>query len=450
MKKNNLILGTYIAITAILFSSCGSSSSSESPSKEKVEIATEIPSTEKVEIATEIPSTEKVEGGIESTETVDVVTIGSQIWTSKNLDVETYRNGDVIPQVQDQNAWSNLTTGAWCYYNNDASNSTKYGKLYNWYAVNDPRGLAPNGYHIPTDAEWTKLSDYLGGVSEAGTKMKSNGGWDNDGNGTNSSGFSALPGGSRFNDGSYNYIGSGGGWWSSTKFSHSVAWDRVLNYFNGDVARYNSSKTFGFSVRCVRGVESSTESKGSGGVVTIGSQVWTSKNLNVATYRNGDVIPQVEDQNAWSKLTYGAWCYYNNDASNGTKYGKLYNWYAVADPRGLCPTGWHVPSDGEWTQLTNTLGGDNDAGSKMKSVSGWSDGGNGDNSSGFSGLPGCYRHYDGTYGSGIGYYGHWWSSSKNSTYNVYANYLGLSYPSGKVKRDYDGKSFGFSVRCVKN
>ena len=135
------------------------------------------------------------------------VTIGSQVWTSKNLDVATYRNGDVIPQVQDPNAWENLTTGAWCYYDNDASNGTKYGKLYNWYAVNDPRGLAPKGYHIPSDAEWTQLSDYLGGESEAGTKMKSTSGWVENGNGTNSSGFSGLPGGYRDYNGAFDYIG---------------------------------------------------------------------------------------------------------------------------------------------------------------------------------------------------------------------------------------------------
>ena len=90
------------------------------------------------------------------------VTIGKQTWATKNLDVESYRNGDAIPQVQDNTAWENLTTGAWCYYQNKAANGTKYGKLYNWYAVNDPRGLAPNGYHIPTDVEWTILTDNLG------------------------------------------------------------------------------------------------------------------------------------------------------------------------------------------------------------------------------------------------------------------------------------------------
>ena len=180
------------------------------------------------------------------------VTIGSQVWTSKNLDVATYRNGDVIPQVQDPNAWENLTTGAWCYFDNDASNGTKYGKLYNWYAVNDPRGLAPNGYHIPTDAEWTQLSDYLGGESEAGTKMKSTSGWVENGNATNSSGFSGLPGGSRNVLGPFDYIDSSGAWWSSSKSNTYFAWSRSLNSNYGSVYRGNDNKGNGLSVRCLR------------------------------------------------------------------------------------------------------------------------------------------------------------------------------------------------------
>lgn len=145
-----------------------------------------------------------------------VVTIGTQVWTSKNLDVETYRNGDIIPQVQDKHAWAELTAGAWCYYDNDASNGTKYGKLYNWYAVHDPRGLAPNGYHIPADAEWPQLSDYLGGEDKAGTKMKSTSVW-KENNGTNNSGFSGLPGGNRDSDGRFNLIDYYGFCWSSAE-----------------------------------------------------------------------------------------------------------------------------------------------------------------------------------------------------------------------------------------
>jgi len=181
--------------------------------------------------------------------------IGDQIWTLKNLDVATYRNGDAIPQVQDAIAWSNLTTGAWCYYENNTANGSSYGKLYNWYAVNDSRGLAPTGYHIPTDAEWTTLTTYLGGESVAGGKMKSTSGWQNNGNygnGTNTSGFTGLPGGYRDGDGGFANIGALGGWWSSSEYSTSFAWFRSLSYDYGIVYSYYYYKQNGFSVRCLR------------------------------------------------------------------------------------------------------------------------------------------------------------------------------------------------------
>ncbi len=227
MKNTKLILFTFLAITAILFSSCGASSSSDST------------------------STEKVEGGTESTESGAVVTIGTQAWTSKNLDVATYRNGDVIPQVKEASAWASLTTGAWCYYDNDASNGPKYGKLYNWYAVNDPRGLAPKGFHIPSDAEWTVLTDYLGGAAAVGTKMKSSSGWYENGNGTNSSGFAGFPGGARDDDGTFGNIGRIGFWWSASEDNSYNAWYRYLYGNNGDVYRFNYYKQNAFSVRCL-------------------------------------------------------------------------------------------------------------------------------------------------------------------------------------------------------
>ena len=177
--------------------------------------------------------------------------IGSQVWSAKNLDVTTYRNGDLIPEVQDNIAWVNLTTGAWCYYDNDASNGIKYGKLYNWYAVNDPRGLAPNGYHIPTDDEWTKLTQYLGGEDEAGKKMKSASGWDSNFNGTNSSGFSGLPGGKSIN-GSFHSIGNGCYFWSSSEDNEDFAWLRELVFIGDDFNRRSIYKGEGLSVRCLR------------------------------------------------------------------------------------------------------------------------------------------------------------------------------------------------------
>ena len=180
------------------------------------------------------------------------IKIGDQTWTSKNLDVETYRNGDAIPKVEDQEEWANLTTGAWCYYENESDNGTTYGKLYNWYAVNDPRGLAPKGFHIPSDAEWTILSVNLGGESQAGTKMKSTTGWNEDGNGTNESGFAGLPGGFRYNNGDFLSIGAFGYWWSSSEGSPNNAWDRYLGSSNGLVKRANDDEHHGFSVRCLR------------------------------------------------------------------------------------------------------------------------------------------------------------------------------------------------------
>jgi uncharacterized protein (TIGR02145 family) len=194
------------------------------------------------------------------------VTIGTQIWCSTNLDVTTYRDGTPIPQVTDPTEWANLTTGAWCYYNNEPDNGDIYGKLYNWYAVagihdtdssTPNKILAPLGWHIPTDAELTTLTNFLGGQNVAGGKMKSTGTslWQSPNTAaTNESGFSGLPGGYRNDDGSFSFssIGYYGDWWSSSEFNTAIAWDRDLVYDAGNAGRYGSNKRYGFSVRCLR------------------------------------------------------------------------------------------------------------------------------------------------------------------------------------------------------
>jgi uncharacterized protein (TIGR02145 family) len=389
---------------------------------------------------------------------LESVTIGTQIWQTKNLDVATYRNGDIIPQVTDSTEWANLTTGAWCYYDNEPENGKIYGKLYNWYAVNDPRGLAPAGWHVPSDTEWTTLSTYLGGQDVAGGKLKSTGTIE-DGNGlwhspntgaTNSSGFSGLPSGYRyFVNGYYYYLGVDGFWWSSTENSGKVAWGSTIRYLDSKLEIRYDEKGHGFSVRCIKDVPALPDS------VIIGTQTWQTKNLDVAYYRNGDPIPQVTDPTEWSKLTTGAWCYYNNDPENGKIYGKLYNWYAVNDPRGLAPAGWHVPSDAEWTTLSTYLGGIDVAGGKLKST-GTIEGGDGlwlspntgaTNESGFSGLPGGYSNYD-CYYLDVRYYGYWWSSTEVDYTNAWFKYL--EYYDTKIIRSSYGKVCGFSVRCVKD
>jgi uncharacterized protein (TIGR02145 family) len=184
----------------------------------------------------------------------DVVTIGTQVWQSKNLDVVTYRNGDIIPQVTDRSAWGQLTTGAWCWYANNSANGTTYGRLYNWYAVNDPRGLAPAGYHIPTEAEWTTLTNFLGGASVAGGKMKSTTNWQNPNIGaTNSSGFMGLPGGYRATPNEdFNQLGVVGKFWSSTGFDPSIASSLNLGNNSGEIYWILDSKGLGASVRCIK------------------------------------------------------------------------------------------------------------------------------------------------------------------------------------------------------
>ena len=180
--------------------------------------------------------------------------IGDQIWSVKNLDVDTFRNGDPIPHAATDEQWEEAGengTPAWCYYDNDPANGEMYGKLYNWHAVNDPRGLAPEGWHVPSDDEWTTLTDLLGG-EDPGTKMKSTSGWEEDGNGTNESGFAGLPGGFRGSNGAFNLIGNYGFWWSSTEDDTNYAWNRDLNYSNGFVFRGSLIKETGFSVRCLR------------------------------------------------------------------------------------------------------------------------------------------------------------------------------------------------------
>ena len=195
------------------------------------------------------------------------VAICTQVWSTKNLDVTTYSDGTPIPQVTDPTQWANLTTGAWCYYNNDPAEGAAYGKLYNWYAaagiydaasLANPslrKNLAPTGWHVPTDAEWTTLTTCLGGQDLAGGKMKETGTahWASPNtNATNPSGFTGLPGGYRYNNGTFNDVGGSGDWWSSSEDGTSNALYRNLYYYFGSVYGYTNYKADGFSVRCLR------------------------------------------------------------------------------------------------------------------------------------------------------------------------------------------------------
>ena len=187
-----------------------------------------------------------------------IIKIGNQIWMKENLRVSRYRNGDLIPNVTDNTAWGTLTSGGRSWYNNDSTNNENpYGNLYNWYAVTDSRGLCPSGWHVPSDSEWDVLTNSLGGLSVAGGKMKSVGTtyWISPNKGaTNESGFSALPGGCRGNDGNFYNILGYAFFWSATEFDNANAWYRYINHNFADVYRnYNdASKAGGATVRCLK------------------------------------------------------------------------------------------------------------------------------------------------------------------------------------------------------
>ena len=203
--------------------------------------------------------------------------------------------------------------------------------------------------------------------------------------------------------------------------------------------------------------------------VSICGKIWTKSNLNVSKYTDGTLIPQVTDPTAWANLTTGAWCYNNNDVSNGPIYGKMYNWYAIAgiydaaslsDPtlrKKIAPTGWHVPTVGEWSSLINCLGGVNIgganysiAGGKMKETgtTHWQAPNTGaTNSSNFTALPGGDRNYFGNFDGGTTTYGGWWSSSSTGGFGYHT---GINYDSDNIILSGIGKGSGSSLRCIKD
>ena len=634
--------------------------------------------------------------------TYKTVYIGTQQWMTENLKVSKYNDGTTIPNITDNTLWQNNTTGAWSYYNNDAANNAKHGKLYNWYVLsptaNGNKNVCPIGWHVPTSADWSVLIDYLGGASVAGGKMKEVGttNWNSPNTGaTNSSLFTGLPSGQRSGSGTYVNIGNYSFWWSSTEyimFEESVAsraYSCFLNVSHDDAVVSGNDFNAALSVRCLKDessngtihngtiqnidcgtatnngtllatkqtggvtsiisytggnggthngqvvtstgvygltatLQAGTFANGNGSVtytitgtpvvsgtasfvlniggkscvlnrtvsmpvgfirgtldcdiatnygtltantsassvtslisytdgmfgthngqvvtstgvtgltatlqagafdygngtlnytitgtpttsgtasfalniggktciltrtvaiaqtsginftsigdpvgsfqnnvsdidgntyktVQIGTQVWMAENLKTAKYSDGTTIPNITDNAQWQNNTTGAWSYYNNDAANNAKYGKLYNWYAVSPTtngnKNVCPTGWHVPTDAEWTVLTDYLGGAGVAAGKMKEVgtTNWiSSNTDVTNISLFTGLPGGFRNYYGNYHS-VGVYGNWWSSTEDNTSTAWYRYL--SSHDGNAVRNTSFKDYGFSVRCLRD
>ncbi|MGM0737620.1 MAG: fibrobacter succinogenes major paralogous domain-containing protein [Bacteroidota bacterium] len=530
------------------------------------------------------------------------VIIGNQEWMTRNLNTTRFSNGDSIPNVKDSRAWRDLDAPAWAFYNNEDYFENSYGKLYNWYAVNDPRGLCPAGWTVPSNDDWNTLRDYLSrsdtterlqasleeagmheGMASVGDVLKSTDmqHWQSPNEGaTNESGFSALPGGNRSENGTFGGIGNTGLFWSATEADPDLAWMLMLVHRDISSDMLYAHKRHGFSVRCIRSDEDQpvavhdqvlasvntipvtditqtgavsggnitddggspiiekgivwdtredptlqqhegVATSGSGTerfqnnltgltpgqtyhvrafavnrdeiaygesisfttspprafrtvtdidgneyrVIEIGNQVWMAENLITSRYRNGDDITYVLDNNEWQDLNQSetdAWAFYNNNAGNET-YGILYNWYAVNDPRGLCPEGWRVSTDRDWQQLERHLGmsqaeaqstgwrGETaNVGGKLKAAGtdywrGPNTGAN--NESGFTALPGGYRFTSGTF-SYLSFFGYWWTASEADATTAWRRVI-FNNRQSINRMNYD-KRYGFSVRCVEN
>lgn len=180
------------------------------------------------------------------------VKIGNHIWMSENLNVAHFRNGDEVPSVKSAYDWQDKSEGGkpvWCFQGNDPGFSKKFGRLYNWYAVNDSRGLAPKGWHVATDDDWKELTDFFGGEVSAALQIRTSGyGKDS----TDNSAFAGLPGGACNADGTFYGLGISGLWWTSTEVNNEYAWARQLNYIYCNITSLDKNKLFGFSVRCVK------------------------------------------------------------------------------------------------------------------------------------------------------------------------------------------------------
>ncbi len=391
---------------------------------------------------------------------IDTVRVGHQLWAVRNLDVTHYRNGDAIEQAQTFSKWKSMKTGAWCYYLYNAANGLEYGKLYNWYAVNDPRGLAPEGWQIPSAEDWVLLTEQLGGKTVAGDKLKEKGRnhWAKESGGekVNESGFTALANGFRSEFGNFYSQRNVATFWTSDKQSKKRAKFFLIDY-KGDIKIKTTHKKSGYGIRVIcssntcqpisyKFFESSIPGDSSKyETFNIGSQVWMKNNLDVDHYRNGDLIPQVQDPLEWRKLSTGAWCY------SAYNYNKLYNWYAVSDPRGLAPEGWHIPSDEEWQITDKSIRTQMRPGGALNSHDQdtwhWCDGGI-FNENWFHASPLGLRSDKGST-SGYGILAVFWSSSESSKSNAICRQVKYNNTTFDLRKIY-GKRNGFNVRCIKD
>lgn len=381
-----------------------------------------------------------------------IVKIENQTWIAANLNTDRFRNGVIIDEANSIEEWKRACDNkkpAWCHYNFDPSYGLKYGKIYNRYAVADSRGLPPEKWKLPN------IFDVYVLIGEGGASkmLKSKSGWkewrDSDGkvfgNGRDKFKFKGIPGG--FLDGSgLEFQGEGeetAFWCFFLEKDKYVSKIQLFNYTeDDDILGGIYSMYDGYYIRCLR------ETKGVEDV-NICNQIWKSKDLNVERFRNGDKIPIAWSQKQWQAYNNSgeaACCFYNFDMKNFF-YGVFYNWYAVSDPRGLAPGGWHIPSDDEWAELTECLGGEDKAGYKMKSI--------GYNGTGSSGFDVVFAGGYGSFTAGSEFFNEkykkcfLWTQSLVDSNNAWIRLINAD--NGNLeKQSFSISTSGFKVRCIKD
>jgi uncharacterized protein (TIGR02145 family) len=362
----------------------------------------------------------------------NTVELGDQVWMAENFRCAT------------DNSW---------VYNDDENNAEIYGRLYTW---EDALNNAPEGWHLPSNEEWNKMQEYVQNTYEDDlpVALKSKSGWNpdenqNSTNGTDATGFNMVPGGARwFLDGTFYAAGDRAYFWTSTEYDSERARMRKFTSSDTEIGEGASNVGYGFSVRYVKDspesdYETFTDARDGQTykMVTIGEQTWMAENLKATVYNDSSEILLANDKNSWAETNEGAYCSYNFDETNAKEYGYLYNGYAVISQK-LCPSGWHVPTRGDWIGLDNYLGYQD---SKKLKHETW----NGTNESGFSALPGGAIGWDGSC-KGIGEYASWWSTDTYGDTEYYY-YRSLSSLNTDFDESHNGTlNSGKFVRCIKD
>jgi len=387
------------------------------------------------------------------------VKIGPLIWMAENLKYEA--------------------EGSKCY-EDDPSNCRKYGRLYDWKTA---KNACPSGWHLPIYVDWDKQGIYVGGNEVAGKKLKAKSGWNDDkswyenksGNGTDEYGFAALPDGSDFGY-SRSEFGEYGGWWSSGESENGYAYCRVISNSSDDASWRNCDKSSFFSIRCVKDdaeqtdaeIQNQSELDASEATAKAAVAAVAPTELAAKAAAPDKIVPDIKAKTKDGSFTdsrdgktyktvklgsqtlmaenlnynaNGSKCY-NNNESYCQKYGRLYDWNSALN---VCPKGWHLPSNKEWSVFVNLAGDKATAGNILKATSGWANNGNGTDAVGFSALPGGRGLPKGSF-IAVGEYGVWWSASEKDASNAPA--LRIYYRNANVDYGNALKNSFHSVRCI--